>query len=143
MDKVKIVFLDFDGVINSKETKTFSKGRILKHLVELLNPLAAHAKFIISRNWRYGSTPEQLQHFLNQHGFIGEVVGRTGILPEENRGEEIRQFLKEHGDKIDKFVIVDDIIVGMDEPLLERLARTNNDIGIVQEDVDKALKLLQ
>jgi hypothetical protein len=111
----KIIFLDFDGVLNSdKWAKTrqgkYSMDDIRIHYphyeidpdaVERLNKIirATNAKVVVSSTWRHGRTIEQLFQILKLHNFEGEIIDVTKDLGGKNgytipRGCEIEQWLE-------------------------------------------------
>ena len=109
----KIIFLDFDGVLNSQ--LYYKSGRhsarpiafendIDPDSVALLNQLvkATEAKVVVSSSWRHGRTVEQLQAILDHNGFVGEVIGKTKDLRcgEDGqyvmRGNEIYAWMREN-----------------------------------------------
>lgn len=127
MSSIKCVFLDFDGVLNdqlylkSKRESGLYKGTEWPWLemidptkVALLNQIieATQAKVVVSSSWRIANTQEQLQSYLNHHGFIGEIIGTTTRKMSNNyRGNEIKwtlEYMKEDGIDVEKFVILDD-----------------------------------
>jgi hypothetical protein len=128
----KIIFLDFDGVLNSQ--LYYTSGRhgartisfahdIDPESVKNLNYIIEKtgAKVVVSSTWRLGRTVEELQSILEQNGFVGEVIGTTKDLRHGEgggsilRGNEILCWIKEHQDLIGTssgdyhhYVILDD-----------------------------------
>jgi hypothetical protein len=108
---MKVVFLDFDGVLNS--SRWFAKGTPFTHpedhldpeAVQLLNELEADV--VVSSAWRYGYRRIQLSEFLRNRGFTGKVIDTTPRLPGRERFEEIDAWLK--GKDVTSFVVLDDI----------------------------------
>ena len=105
----KLIFLDFDGVLNSQLWYIETKGkRELDDLdtsaIERLNNLIKRtdAKVVVTSTWRLGRTIEELQATLDRNGFKGEVVGKTRDLRIGEhgdcilRGNEILCFMKEN-----------------------------------------------
>src|SRR4051812_35357809 len=110
----KIIFLDFDGVLNSQlwyKARKTSQWRPGDHdlspdSVKLLNVLVKQtgAKVVVSSTWRLNRTVEELQTILDGVGFDGEVIGKTvdarvgkygdSVL----RGNEILHWMKENQD---------------------------------------------
>ena len=108
---VKLLFLDFDGVLNSERFFRAQGNRYLPEqldegAVARLNAILARtgAKVIVSSTWRLGYSMEQLQVILARHGFSGEVVGVTPRLEDVDedgirvplhvpRGREIQTWL--------------------------------------------------
>jgi hypothetical protein len=106
---VKIIFLDFDGVLNHHAY--YSQGRdtgpgdtnLDPKAIALLNKLIEEtgAKVVVSSTWRLGRAVHELQELLEGRGFKGEVIGKTSDMrrgPDSDcilRGNEILQWIKE------------------------------------------------
>ena len=101
-----ILFLDFDGVINTDidnyGDKPFNTGCV-RNICTLCREY--NLKIVVSSSWRKYPDYEDL---LRIAGFDKDIIvlGRTSVL-DDSREEEIKQYLAEHI-YIDKFVIVDD-----------------------------------
>jgi hypothetical protein len=160
---MKIIFLDFDGVMNNElwfidrvERKKIynrdehEKDAIDPRCVDFLNKIIEDtgAKVVVSSTWRMGRSKEELQRILEVKGFKGEVVGKTDMLRGEGclRGNEIRQWQRDNAELIGKedenrYVILDD-----DSDML--YWQRNNMIivdpycGITPRTVYKATKIL-
>ena len=109
---MKLIFLDFDGVLNSQ--LYFKKRRAEKlaghdlgvagdldpEAVGFLNEMIEKtgAKVVVSSTWRIGMTIEELQELLEKVGFKGEVVGITPDLRGGSvlRGNEILEWIKDN-----------------------------------------------
>ena len=105
----KIIFLDFDGVLNSQLWYVRTKGSRKRddldtEAVGFLNDLikSTGAKVVVTSTWRLIRTVEELQEILARNGFKGEVIGKTKDLRcgEDGdcvlRGNEILQWMKTH-----------------------------------------------
>lgn len=157
---VKLVVLDFDGVLNSKQ---FWVRRLVRNpfwkLAERaqkdLDPEAighlnrvireTGAKVVVSSTWRKGRTVEELQQILDRNGFVGEVVGKTPSLCWADdgrrlwRGDEIQAWLDQHPE-VDSFAIVDD---DSDmSHLMHRLVLTRWNKGLKTGHADLLIRLL-
>jgi hypothetical protein len=132
MSALKIIFLDFDGVLNSQLYYTSGRRDARKpgfdsdidpQAVGYLNEIIKDtgAKVVVSSSWRHGRSVEELQAILDNNGFIGEVIGKTKDLrcgPDGQyvlRGNEIFCWINEHEDIIgvrrsdyNHYVIIDD-----------------------------------
>lgn len=116
-DKVKVIFLDVDGVLNNNRTVrttknlyTFVGKRHIRNLKHIIN--ATGAKVVLSSDWRYdrddpksNSDFLELKHELLKYGI--RFYGFTPELPDAHRGAEIEQWLKEHTE-VEDYVILDD-----------------------------------
>ncbi len=154
---MKILFLDFDGVLNST---AFFRTRGNRYEPETLDEAAVRrvnailartgAKVVVSSTWREGYSIDGLRKILVHHGFAGELVGVTPVLSEVEdgtsirlhvaRGQEIQTWLDAQQGSIDTFVILDD----MDdmEHLTDRLVLTSFETGLEDEHVEAAVALL-
>jgi len=112
-----IIFLDFDGVLNSMASvlatgrggsvcpDTMSVGLMARLVRE------ADANVVVSSAWRIGASIEDLQGTLTRWGGIDIANRLIGKTPShgECRGAEIAQWLAEHpNDHDERWVIVDD-----------------------------------
>jgi hypothetical protein len=164
---LKIVFLDFDGVINSDRyfDRFVASGSLLVHLaheangidpeaVERLNAIidATGAACVLSTSWRHGYPVDRLVEFLRSRGFCGEVIGRTPTSDEidpgewnlletcdQERGLEIAMWLRSHPD-VTAYVVLDDCPVGLAAE--ERRVATEFATGLLDEHVELAIEML-
>ncbi len=74
----KIIFLDFDGVLNSQLWYIRTKGNreiddLDTEAIGFLNTLIKNtgAKVVVSSTWRLNKTVDELQEILNRNGFKG------------------------------------------------------------------------
>ncbi len=158
---MKIIFLDFDGVLNSqealdeqaRETGKWPVEWIDFRLVNRINQIiqATEAKVVISSAWRVFYSLEWLEDFLQKNSFTGEILGSTprmGDYPERRlacRGDEIEEWLKVWNapptiSPVDKFIILDD-----DDDmgnLMQYLVQTDFETGIQDKQVQRAIEIL-
>lgn len=152
-----ILFLDFDGVLNS--------ARHMNSLVRVPGepPMAApahvavlnqvlrqsDAHIVVSSAWRYGRSNAALHRLLTGSGVVGRVVGRTEIHDvrpgtlwegEPARGIQIQNWITEHAHD-GPFAIVDDDADMVH--LTPWLVRTTFDLGLCEEHVAPLVKLLR
>lgn len=105
----KIIFLDFDGVLNNQLWYVANKGsrgrddldpQAIKYLNNLISETSAFV--VVSSTWRLGRTVEELQEILDRNGFTGTVIGKTKDLRIGQdgdcvlRGNEILCWLKDN-----------------------------------------------
>lgn len=154
---MKVIFLDFDGVITTEASKwrlDTDKMLLVKRICD-----ETSAKIVISSSWRR-FTLEDTFNMLSEYEQSGKevpfilkdyVVGITNRMyafKEGNvhihyglpRGCEISRYLTEHKD-ISKYVILDDDA----DMLLEQapyFINTNWGLGINEQDVEKAIEIL-
>lgn len=106
---MKIIFLDFDGVLNSEEFMIEADlweiedpaTMVNEKAVEKLNKIIMEtgAKVVISSSWRYYLSLEKIIEILNGKNFIGEVIGKTRnpwINSQHLKHIEPKEFDKDH-----------------------------------------------
>jgi len=117
MDKIKVIFLDVDGVLNSDKTMRVTKNncafvgaRQMKNLRRIVKETGA--KVVLSSDWRYDRDDPvlngdflELKRELFKYGI--RLYGFTPELPSAHRGAEIDRWLQEH-EEVENFVILDD-----------------------------------
>jgi HAD domain in Swiss Army Knife RNA repair proteins len=158
---MKIVFLDFDGVLNSRAFFRANKGKgatnelaeagaIDPKAVARLNRIIADtgAQVVVSSSWRIGRTRFQLSEILRVRGFDGFVLGMTpdlttvsdeGVCLAKERGDEIRAWLDDHWPDA-AFVVLDD---NADMTAVRnRFVQTSFDTGLTDEHVDRCIEIL-
>jgi hypothetical protein len=148
---LKVVFLDFDGVLNSKEFfrsprhEESEAGALDPEAIARLNRLlaATGAVVVISSSWRHGYPVEALASMLESRGFVGVVHDKTRdwISPAcTQRGDEIADWLRDHPE-CTTYVVLDD---GADmDAVRERFVQTDVDDGGLQDThVDRAIAML-
>ena len=162
----KVLFLDIDGVLNTKWWYTqmdrnsprdqygyaFDSKAVanLKRIVE-----ETGAGIVISSSWKSLGFSE-LEEMWTDRGLPGKLIGVTPnsvsdeLLLEADidsielfhiRGEEIKEWLTKHGKNVSNYAIIDD----MDYMLPEQqshFVQTNPEVGITKEDAEKAIKII-
>lgn len=158
---IKVIFLDFDGVINAQtskwetvEVKDFIGG--CPHdpqLVANLNLLLDNtdAKLVISSTWRMGTEISVLQDICNTLGIRGEVIGKTCVLGKYSvRGNEIAAYIEDNKEQLGyqyywdfdrNYIIIDDDS-DMLYPQRHNFVHINSEVGFSEEDAKKGLELL-
>jgi hypothetical protein len=139
----KILFLDFDGVLNTSETldggELFSRPN-----VEALNDIMdqTDVNIVVTSMWRLGSTLEELEELLVGAGVhaSGRVIGITPCLDESPRGSEIKAWLEQATVQVEEFVILDNRDDMM--TFIPHLVQTDPQNGLVQDQVDNVVSLL-
>lgn len=152
---MKVVFLDIDGVLNSRQfIKALyhqnGKGGLVRefcpicssNLVYILSEVP-DAKIVVSSSWRISTSLEELRDILNEQ--IGVEKDRVidvtlNFSPRgRDRGYEIQDWLDLHPE-VTKFVILDD---SSDMAhLMPYLVRTKWDLGLMIDKADEAIKML-
>lgn len=146
---MKLIFLDIDGVLNSQEfwARHVAAGgrggldgiddlavRRLNHLV-----VVSGAYVVISSYWRFYGM-EAIQIILTQKGATFRLSGHTTYQRAATRGEEIAAYLADL-EPTPSFVILDDDDDMGD--LADHLIQTDHRVGLTDEDVTRALAILQ
>lgn len=153
-----IVFLDFDGVLLTRESMGYDVPMSLERdygreyaeaqtfdpkCVKSLNTFieASGADVVISSGWRWSRSIEQLRTVLSCAKVRCNVIGMTpSIANDPCRGWEIEWWLKDHCKNVPKFVIIDD----RDDMGRLRifLAQTNMESGFTEKTALEALQIL-
>lgn len=147
---MKIIFLDFDGVINCQTRWKKYCVQVDEQSSSMIDPVAVRrlaalvketdARIVISSTWRRFYALADLRRFLALFGIPDDVViGVTPILPGEQRGREIRFWLNTHPD-VTAFVVFDD---DADMESVEaNFVQTSWLRGLLDEHIDVARRLL-
>lgn len=160
---MKVIFLDFDGVLNSKAYEyeaqgnlgmAFSGHQLDTRPVSLLNHVVrlTDAKIVVSSAWRHVWSRKELTRILQNRGFehVDSIIGITPSLPGP-RAEEVSQWLsmEEERRKIDpdrepieSFVILDDVDEFSQHGLGENLVLTDASVGLTKQDALRAVQML-
>lgn len=119
---IKIIFLDIDGVLNSRKyinqcvANNIPADDVIDPIaVARLNKItdATGAKLVISSTWRlpflWRNDFKGLCALLHSHKVTADIVGVTPDLNlDHGRGKEIQKYIDDCGFVIDKFIILDD-----------------------------------
>lgn len=151
---MKVIFLDVDGVLNCRHTRTRTSDGwcfVDDYLVERLKRLVIRsgARVVLSSTWREGWHQEdetkndisfiELRNKFNEFGI--EIFDRTGEH-RLNRWRCIKEYLERpREDPIEHYVIIDDWD-DMGE-YINHLVWTNPSTGLTDEDVEEALRILE
>jgi hypothetical protein len=157
---MRAIFLDIDGVLNNQESagrrwsvrlpqafdhsKTSAVPPFHSACVARLNALIARtdAKVVISSTWGRLFRLNDLTRYLADQGVVAQILGATPVkLAYRPRGEDIQHWLDDWpGEPVEAFCILDD----HDDMgnLLGRLVQTDPTVGLQDDDVRKAFRLL-
>lgn len=149
MKSQKILFLDIDGVLNSKIYYKYiykpeeGHGRFDPYCVVLIRRLIEEfsLQVVITSTWRNGVV-ERLMKELEESNLMQYLHSdwHTPILRSVNRGKEIQLWLDNHPETED-YIIIDD-----NENLLEyqlnKFVKTDNYAGMAQMQYHQARNLL-
>lgn len=160
MKKKKIIFLDFDGVMDTalqlpmmkdlrkeerKEIKTDRYGILfdeepVRNLGEII--ATTHADIVIHSSWKIGMSVEYLQEMWKTRKLPGKVIDKT---PDINFyvDDEIKAWLEEHEEVVGKYAIIDDMPADFFSPhFASHLFSVNPNIGLDSETTGKIIKYL-
>jgi hypothetical protein len=140
---MKVLFLDFDGVINPltfhHSTHGFSPSACAN--VQSVLTKDPNVRIVVSSSWRrWGLT--KLREILKENGIdstkVIDVTEEEGGWMPENRAKQIKSWLKEHPEVKD-FAVLDDYPM----PKLDKnYVKCNGYVGFTQKDAEIALKIL-
>jgi len=144
----RIIFLDVDGVLNNGTwaIEMFDKGVRVYHDDILYEPAlerlkglvdATGAKIVVSSSWRQiPSAYANLTAWLEKFGMnIADKTPYVGGC----RGDDITAWFKRNPGEYSYAILDDDDDM---DGHMDHLVRTDFDVGLVDEDVEKALRLL-
>lgn len=143
---MKIIFLDFDGVLCNAWSFRHASGLQAMadpKCIAALNRItdATGAKIVVSSTWRIGQEVIQLRELLKGWGATAPVIDRTPLFWAA-RGLEIAAWLKDYTrETIEAFVILDDDGDMVD--VKPHLVQTVFSQGLTQSDADRAIGLLR
>lgn len=160
-NKLKIIFLDIDGVLNSqnyilkiKDLFDIPANQLDPEAVARLNYLTdkSEAAIVVSSSWRIcfirhpNGVDKAMADCLKSYGVTGKIIGTTTIT-DGDRADEIWDYIFNNKDIIDQFVILDDNRLeekkDNSDPYLDlHLVKTNFMNGLQDEHVEKALEIL-
>ncbi len=138
---MKVIFLDIDGVLNSRRydrARDYSKQTdidetrvpLVKEIVD-----ATDAKIVLSSTWRYHWNADS--SLCDEDGrYINEIFAKFGLTIYDKTSDTTDE-------KIDSFVIIDDYMFDWGE-FVERFVRTEPQFraGLEEEHVIKAVEIL-
>lgn len=145
---MKIIFLDFDGVI-TVPPKWFLKANKIKYIKRIVDETGA--KIVVSSSWRMESVEETINNMIGRprrcprnkmlNWLIDNLYDVTPWVGLGNgRGGEIQKYLNEHPE-IDNYVIIDDDGDMLDSQLYHFI-QTNYEDGITEVEAIRAIKVL-
>ena len=148
---MNIIFLDVDGVLNSKEklikvyneTHTAHSGysypfdeNCLNNLQILINK--TESKLVIISSWRKSKEGKRnLVKVLEEYKLDKEVIGYTPIL-NSPRSIEIKAYLNNCNLQRPNFIILDDESSDLGD-LISYLVKTDSEVGLTSKNVEEAV----
>lgn len=146
MDKLKIVFLDFDGVISTPDYNMCLEPEKVALVEKIVTDTGA--KIVVTSSWASGC--QTTENFISKNFqpnfksiFIDSIYDiiddvEYGVA---SRGEAIKIWLENHEDEIDSYVIIDDTLDMLDEQLFN-FVQTDDQEGITSREVKLATRVL-
>lgn len=139
---MKILFLDFDGVINPltfhHSTHGFSKSACA-NVQDILNK-DPNVRIVVSSAWRRHGV-EKLREILKENGIdstkLIDITDSEGGFDPQNRDHQIKRWLDAHPE-IKDFVAIDDYPM---PKLADNYVKTNGYVGLTQKEVEIALSI--
>ncbi len=155
--KMKVIFLDVDGVLNCNSTKQripyYDYLGIEDRFVELLADLVKNtkARIVLSSSWRDGWIPDKygdqethgiyLDYKLAQYKL--EIYDYTPVLNGWCRGMEIKEWLEKHDDVTDYVIIDDEYFPDFKKYKVgAHVIRTSTKTGLTEKHIKRAEKVL-
>ena len=166
MNVLKLIFLDFDGVLNNQLWYVATRGKRVdestgKRIVDDIDPKSIEylnvlvnetgAKVVVSSTWRLSRVVKELQEILDRNGFQGEVIGKTEDLRVAGsnyvlRGNEIYHWLNKHTPESLGYDAINYIILDDDSDMLlwqkDHFFQTDPYCGLTPNLVWRAAKFL-
>ncbi len=150
---MKVIFLDFDGVLNRETdeapavdelwTEAWLDAVLVRRLANMVTRTGAHV--VVSSSWRLRRSATELERILARAGCACRIVDVTPRLARgecaesEVRGREIARWLEEHPEVSAYVALDDEPSLG---PVAERHVRTDPEVGLSGEDVERACAIL-
>ena len=151
---MKVIFLDIDGVLNTESYREdpkvdyfeepISEAHMswLEHFVK-----ETDAEIVLSSTWREywdcGDTQsdrfgEYINNLFEKYGL--KIFDKTPML--KDRDAEISEWIKNHYDKVENYVILDDFDFEWSENNAKCLVKTMDNIGLDEKTTEKAIRIL-
>lgn len=162
---MKVIFLDIDGVLNSKiwnesHKEEIRRGLIDEDKVKLLKEILIKtgAVVVLHSGWKFWFDND-IKPTRKESEFLAEIFGKYGIeiydVTPDFSTEEIREtkrfslvkakeilyWLKEHKD-VEKWLVIDDLDLHNEE-VGKHQFMTNNEMGLTLSDAEKIIRILR
>ena len=150
----KIIFLDFDGVLNTEyyqgllqfqgkqwqdQYGAFFDPRAVRQLKRVID--TTDADIVVESSWKYLGL-EAMQELWRVRNLPGRVIDITPSLTDNaSKGEEIAAWLSEYAMPDTRYVIIDDEYVVLDSQI-PYFILTNPYEGLTEEHADRAISIL-
>ena len=148
---MRVVFLDYDGVVNtpmwSEDGKVCSFAHPEDNKVNNFQCVQWVSEFcqkyeysiVVTSTWRFSNNYKEC--LINGGLRDGiKILGRTPHIYDGNRGDEIIKYLKNHPE-IDDFLIIDDDCFDMEDCLLDRFVKCDSNAGFTATQMLRAERI--
>jgi hypothetical protein len=154
---MKIIFLDFDGVITIPSSRWHLKASLIRNVRRIVDETGA--KIVVSSSWRHGfpepsaeatarqmaDRPKRCPRNAMLNWLSDNLYDCTPYFPDEKysgqgRGGEIQTWLDRHPD-VENYVILDDDGDMLDSQLYH-FVQTNYEDGLTEAETVRAIKVL-
>ena len=149
----KIIFLDFDGVLNTEhyqdllqyqgkpwqdEHGAFFDPNAVKQLKRIID--ATDADIVVESSWKYLGL-DAMNELWKVRNLPGTIIDITPSLLGKSKGVEIASWLYKYAKQDLRYVIIDDEYVILDSQL-PHFILTNPYEGITEEQANRAISML-
>ena len=149
----KILFLDFDGVLNTEhyqgllqyqgklwqdEYGAFFDPKAVKQLKRIID--ATDADIVVESSWKYLGL-DAMKELWEVRNLPGTIIDITPSLLGKNKGVEIASWLSKYAKQDLRYVIIDDEYVILDSQVVHFIL-TNSYEGITEEQANRAISML-
>lgn len=149
----KIIFLDFDGVLNTEhyqgllqyqgkpwqdEYGAFFDPKAVKQLKRIID--TTDADIVVESSWKYLGL-DAMKELWEVRNLPGTIIDITPSLLGKNKGVEIASWLSKYAKQDLRYVIIDDEFVILDSQL-PHFILTNPYEGITEEQANRAISML-
>lgn len=149
----KILFLDFDGVLNTEhyqgllqyqgkpwqdEYGAFFDPKAVKQLKRIID--ATDADIVVESSWKYLGL-DAMKELWKVRNLPGTIIDITPSLLGKNKGVEIASWLSKYAKQDIRYVIIDDEYVILDSQL-PHFILANPYEGITEEQANRAISML-
>ena len=149
----KIIFLDFDGVLNTEhyqgllqyqgkpwqdEYGAFFDPKAVKQLKRIID--TTDADIVVESSWKYLGL-DAMKELWEVRNLPGTIIDITPSLLGKNKGVEIASWLSKYAKQDLRYVIIDDEFVILDSQL-PHFILTNPYEGITEEHANRAISML-
>ena len=149
----KIIFLDFDGVLNTEhyqgllqyqgkpwqdEYGAFFDPKAVKQLKRIID--ATDADIVVESSWKYLGL-DAMKELWEVRNLPGTIIDITPSLLGKNKGVEIASWLSKYAKQDLRYVIIDDEFVILDSQL-PHFILTNPYEGITEEQANRVISML-